>query len=149
MSEDAFYQEYWDAFLSLPGTYRSGLPKASRRTYYLRFPKSGFGFQRSAIAVRSKCLIGVEFICETGTVGQARARLDALREATSEALLATYPGVLEWHGPSGAKFAKVWETLPVSLEDRLDWPAQHLWLHGRLLLLETIFGPVARDIETE
>ena len=149
MSEGGFYQEYWDAFLSLSGTYRSGLPTASRRTYYLRFPKSGFGFQRSAIAVRSKGLIGVEFIYETGTVGQARVRLDALREATSEALLATYPRVIEWYGPSSTKFAKAWETVPAQLEDRADWPAQHLWLHGRLLLLETIFGPIARSLETK
>ncbi|MDP3195486.1 hypothetical protein [Tabrizicola sp.] len=149
MSSESFYDDYWDAFSSLFGAYSSGLPKASQHNYYIRFPRSGFGFQRSALAVRSKGYIGVEFICETGTAGQARARLDALREATPTETLATYPGEIEWYGPARMKIAKAWETIPARLEERADWPAQHLWLYGRLMLLETILGPVARSLETK
>lgn len=148
MSSESFYGDYWDAFSSIRGAHLSGLPKFARYNYDIRSPRSGFGFQRSAIAVRSKGFIGVEFICETGTAGQARARLDALREATPKATLATYPGEIEWYGPPRMKIAKVWETIPARVEDRTDWPAQHLWLYGRLMLLETIFGPVARSLET-
>lgn len=146
MSADAFYRDYWSEFFALVTTYPIGLPSASDRGYYRRLPKSGFGFQRSAVVVPSKGLIAVEFICETATAGEALKRLQELRVATPEALLKTYPGEIEWYGAPEQKIAKAWEVMPARLDDRTDWPAQHLWMASRLLLLETIFGPIARRL---